>query len=214
MRWGMRGELTRLEQAVVDAAGREDADASAARGFFVGGELTCDLDTMELLLVERAQLALYPDLYEAYDRTYTTDADAYFARQVPELLWEVQLTGILTILASSIFEERLTGGIRYVPEEAGGPALLAHTVMSEPAVWPDDEAKSFDQDDQLSAVWPAGDGSVVQIQAIWRQIDVGGGLTAETDLVTDVTASGFRSSQRDNGVLCASGWPDSADESR
>jgi hypothetical protein len=52
------------------------ADPSSTRGVVVAASLPCSFEKARAILAARNQLALYPDLYAAHARTYTSDVRA------------------------------------------------------------------------------------------------------------------------------------------
>ncbi|MFN7146656.1 MAG: hypothetical protein ACK4YP_22975, partial [Myxococcota bacterium] len=72
----LEGTVTDLTSDEIDAAGADGPDPEPARGMFTAGFVDCTPEEMDRILVAEDQMALYPDNYLAYERTYAGDPDA------------------------------------------------------------------------------------------------------------------------------------------
>lgn len=198
---GSLTDLDAAEVALVDL--RWTPDPAAARGVVLINPVPCSLAALEPILYDLEQDALYPGTYDAYTRVYTSDFDAYVAREVPHLSWRSDITA--TILGATYTEEVL-GGLRWSPAVEGvsgawGPVLMGRAYIPEPAVFESD-GKSFDQDYQLEVWWERAPGEVVHFYAVWRQGDYGAGLTSDSDAVAGLLLDGLEDWDRDTAALC------------
>ncbi len=196
---GSLEDLTPDEQSVVELDA--PADPAEATGIFLAGELLCDMATLESIVIDLDQLALYPDAYDTYERTYLDDADAYLDRAAPMLGWETNYTTTPPIGAP--YSERLYGGVRWVPAgDEGGALLLARVWMPEPAVFESGSAR-FEQDYQIEAYVERSDGVLVHAYAIWREFDLGAGLDMENEGVQRLTLDSLGDWDRATEQRCA-----------
>lgn len=205
---GTVGALSDAEAAVVEVDGAPDL--ALAHGLYVSRALACDLAPLEEILYDLDQEGIYEaatgeEAYDAYDRAYTTDLDAYVAREAPQVAWDVTYVAPDSMLPR--YTARVLGGLRWVPApaegEAGiGPVLLARTWMPAPAVF-DEGSHRFDQDYQVEVYW-ARDGQTAHLYGMWRELEYFG-MTLENDGVKSLILDGLYDFDDDTEAVCA-GW--------
>lgn len=196
----IRGTVSDLVAAQTE--GFSAQDPAEARGFFLVNTFSCELATLEPLLYRLDQDALYPGVYDRYERVYVSDLDAYLAREAPTLGWEIELDA--TILGST-YTEWLGGELRHLAatEEAPG-VLLQRTWMPVPAVF-ESGSRTFEQDYQLEAYVQRAPGEILHVYAIWREISLGLGLTQDDDAVVNVTLNNLEDWDEQTERLCGGG---------
>lgn len=200
---GLISDLAAEDLATVGLS--ETHDPTLAAGMYLSNVFACELGQLEEIVYHLAQDELYEGVYDAYSRSYTSDFDAYVAREAPTLGWEVEISTSVG-LPNSAYTEWLDGGVRYVPDSDYGPVLLARTWMPGPAEFEDPD-KSFEQDYQIEVYWERAPGEIVHLYAIWRQIDLGGGLDQDSDLVVGTTLNNLAKWDEATAELCAEGRP-------
>ena len=82
------GSISSLSQADLDELGRENQDASALSGVFFVNKVACSIAGIEPNVYHLAQDELHLDTYDAYSRSYSSDFDAYIARETDFLSWD------------------------------------------------------------------------------------------------------------------------------
>lgn len=201
---GLITRLDRDEQATVEMEG--DQDPAEATGWYVAGPLACPFADTEQILYALDQEGLYEsatgkESYEAYDRVYTSDLDAYTSRAEPFLTWTTTytVTPVLTTYTAVIL-----GSLRYVPEQDGvGPMLLQRSHLPAPATFASETQDFFEQDYQLDIVLPHGDG-VVHAYGNWRDLQ-SAGLEDESAGVQNLLIDGLVGYYQDLETVCAAG---------
>lgn len=181
-----------------------EKDPADARGMLIINPLPCTVEQVERFTYELNQDELYPDAYDAYSRTYTSDADAYIAREVPTLSWEVDLTG--TTIGVT-YTEHLNGGIRWVPalddeQSPFGAIAVNRTWMPTPATFANENNREFDQDYQIEVQYETTPGLVVHFYAIWRHVDYGAGMDSENDGLVNTQMDGIVDWDDVTAALC------------
>lgn len=191
------GTISSLTEDDVAHVERETSpDPADAQGFFIATRFPCSIERMEEIVTEPDQNAQY-EAYDSYERTYTSDIDAYFERSSPTLTWDIDLQATpITATYTALF----TGGVRRVEESDA--ALLQHTWMPEPAVF-EQEGNVFEQDYQIEAYFPRGD-DVVHLYGMWRQMEIGQ-FTIEDDVFLTTLVEGLIDWDRRTEELCAAG---------
>lgn len=214
----IRGEQRRFTQEhldVVDLYAPEDDDGSwappdpaLARPVYLINRFTCGIDALERVLYHLDQNALY-EQYDTYERTYTSDFDAYTARTTDRIDWTATLTA--GNIATGAYEETLLGGMRRiaVPERAEGDwadtdYLITRTWLPYPAKG--NEGLEFNQDYQLEIYLPWGDDEIVHLYGIWRELR-SGLLTFEDFTVMSITMTNLLAWDDTTERLCAEGRP-------
>lgn len=212
---GTQERFTADELAVVDLHAPPDDDGSwtlpdpaLARPIFMVNRFSCAMDQLERVLIDLDQMGLFGG-YDAYSRTYTSSADDYLAGTVPDLTWQAVIQASYPIAGK--YEETLDGGVRRVALSAESPfagpeALLARTWLPFPATNLDG-AIDFRQDYQLELYLPWGDGEIIHLYGIWREIGLGALGSMESDAVARVTLNNLATWDDKIEVLCAEGRP-------
>jgi hypothetical protein len=200
---GTLSDMTADEQALVflDPA----RDITLAAGMFITNVLPCTMDQIERITIEIDQAGLYPGTYDTYERAYTSDADAYLARETPYLTWTSSIDA--TVLGAS-YHEDIEGGTRFVPDTDGegfGDMLLTRVWLPTPAEFESDD-KSFDQDYQLEIYYPLSSTEVVHYYVLWRQMDYGGGLDTDDASVQGLMIGALLDWDKANADLCEGGF--------
>lgn len=178
-----------------------DADPAAASGFYMVNTFNCPIDQLERVLYHLEQDELFE--YDAYQRTYTSDFDAYTAREVDTLTWEVDIEA--SVLGNK-YTENIHGGLRYIPETDFGPAILARTYLTEPANFTEGNG-SFDQDYQMEVYYERAPGEIVHLYALWRQFDWGSGMDQDSEIAVRVNLNGLADWDEETEKICEEGGP-------
>lgn len=178
-----KSQMKRLEAADLKVVGLDANDPSKARGLMIVNTYACTLDKLEQILISREQATLYPDVYDEYARTYSSDRDAYLARSRPSLTWDVAMKVSLPV--GDQYAAAVKGSVtRYAGSADGatkGPFLVARTWLTTPATFKDAASQSyFRQDYQIEVYWEESPGKIFHTYGMWREIRVGGfNLTLE-----------------------------------
>lgn len=179
-----KGQMrNRLEKADLEVVGLSEVnDPATARGIFIVNTYACTLDKLQGILIALDQKAQYDGVYDAYTRTYTSDADAFTSGASNTLTWDVTVKASLPI--NDAYTSQLKGGIRRITVPAGsmvkGPVLVTRTWLTEPAKFGDGSSSYFRQDYQVEIYWEQEPGKIFHAYGMWREIKVGGfNLTIE-----------------------------------
>lgn len=159
--------LSHEEQALVPLV--EPGDPDLALGLLSGGRIACDLAAVEKVVYALEQDEIFSG-YTAYERTYTSDLDAYEAREVDTLGWHTTYSA--TVLAT--YTADIDAVLRWT---ADGPVLIERAWLPSPAVF-ESGSDRFDQDYQLQVFWPVDDGTTGYLYGTWRELEYAG-LTLE-----------------------------------
>jgi hypothetical protein len=201
------GTLSDLAPADLELVGLGDRDPGLASGMFLLNRFPCDLDVLERTLIALNQDELYGGAYDAYARTYTSDADAWLSGDTERLTWDISLT---SSYVGSTFDETLRGEIRRVPsldDEATpfGPVLFQRTWMPTPAVFASGSNR-FEQDYQIEVYYQVAPGEIAHQYAIWREIEVAG-LDNDSEILVGITLNNLAKFDEGTAAICADGGP-------
>lgn len=200
-----RGFISRLSAQELAVVGLQDTnDPSTARGFFITNVFPCTLDALDGIVRAVDQKAQYPEAYDDYQRTYTSDADAYANRTAPTLTWDVALSAKLV---TAPYTSSLKGGLRRVVPASGkpsfGPFLVARTWLPTPATFKNpDPATSFGQDYQIELFWERAPGELFHAYGMWRDLRLGLGFTTEDNGVANTLMTGLLDWDKKTAELC------------
>lgn len=198
-------DLSDTEQAIVVVD--PPRDVALAAGIYVADVVGCSLDQIERITIDLDQDELYPGSYDTYVRNYTSDVDAYLARETPYLTWESNIDA--TVL-NARYHEDVTGGARYVTDDGSvegghGDMFISRVTLTAPADYEED-GKSFDQDYQLDIYYALSDSEVVHFYPLWRQYDYGSGFDQDSSSAQSLMIGGLFDYDDDNAALCADGF--------
>ena len=145
--------------------------------------------------------AIGKDSYEAYDRVYTSDIDAYVGRETAFVTWTTTYT-VQPVF--STYTAVISGSMRYVPEQDGvGPMVIQRSYLPDIATFNGDTEDFFEQDYQLDVVLPATDGSK-HGYANWRDLK-SAGLEDEDTGVQNLLIDGLETYYQNLDTVCAAG---------
>jgi hypothetical protein len=165
-------------------------DPATASGMYSINMLPCAIDDLEPVLWAANQDELYTEVYEGYERTFTSDEQAYAAGTTDLITWTAE---IQSELLGTNFTEHLIGGIHRTPASEASPRgklLVQRTVMDGPAEFEND-SKSLNQDYQIEVYWERVPGETMHLYGIWRELDLGAGLTMENTEVQRIILNNF-----------------------
>jgi hypothetical protein len=201
----LRGSISRLGVEDLEViGGLEGVDPAAANGFYLVTTFDCTAAGLERIYAHLEQDELYVGVYDSYTRTYTSDAEAYFARETPFLDWDVELS---SELLGTPYTEYLRGGLRWVPGAEGrGDTVIARTWMWQPSVF-EGSNKVFDQDYQIEVFYEVEPGRLLHLYGLWRHVDMGG-LTSDDDAVVNIVINNLIDWDEGTAELCAQGLPE------
>ena len=200
------GSVTPLTAEEVALVGVTDRDPADAPGVFLVNAYTCTLEQLEPILLHAAQDELYEGVYDRYDRSYTTSREAFEAREISTMAWEVSYEASLFGTAYSAVIE---GGLRAIPDvEAArhGAFLMGRTHLPEPAEFEGD-SRSQSQDYQLEIWQSRDDGSLLHIYGLWREADFGSGITSADEGSQRLLLNNLRQWDDETEAHCAAGRP-------
>ncbi len=202
------GSLSDLDPEALGSAEVEAPEPSKAAGVYMLRRLRCSLPQLERVLAHQAQDELYPDAYDTYDRSFTTDRAAYMGGDEDLLRWDVDYTA--TILGKS-YESKVIGALRRIPkidaeQSPFGDTLVARAHIPEPAVFEKDST-SLRQDYQIEMYYPVGKGEVLHAYAIWREADFGAGINSDSEGSQRLLLNNLDSWDKETEALCEAGRP-------
>jgi hypothetical protein len=195
------GDLTADDLALIG----KTADPAAPQGMLLVDDLDCTLDQVERLVVAKNQTELYPDLYDAYTRTYVTNVQDLLMGKSPTVVWHTDYTASAV---SRTYVAGLTGGARRVPgaNPLGGDVILSRTILDNPAKFIAGEDAAFDQDYQIELYYAVEPRKIRHFYALWRQFRIGG-LDAESDLYVNLVLGNLRDFDVRTGIICRNDTP-------
>ena len=200
------GQLTSLDADEIALVG-SDADPAEAVGIYMVNPLTCDLETVDDIVIALEQDELY-DSFDEYQRAYTSDAGAYSRREVLTLTWTVEYT--VTVPLAGTYSATLNSGARWVPAVTDnlspfGPVLLTWSTLAEPGEF-EDEDGVFDQDYRVEVYYQPDAGRVLHSEAIWRHMDAGL-VDMESENIQRLVLDGLADWDDRTDEICEAGGP-------
>jgi hypothetical protein len=200
-----RGFISRLAPGELAVVGLEGTvDPAKARGLYVTNVFPCTLEKFTAIVTALDQKAQYPEAYDTYERTYSSDASAFTGGSATTLTWDVTTT---TKLVTAPYTSSLKGGVRRVVPAAGktpfGPLLIARTWLPAPAVFKNpDPNTSFEQDYQIEIFWERTPGELFHAYGMWRDLRLGLGFTTEDNGVANTILTGLLDWDKKTVELC------------
>ncbi|MCP4918178.1 MAG: hypothetical protein GY913_14795 [Proteobacteria bacterium] len=156
----------------------------------------CDLATVEDLVIALEQDELF-DIFDHYDRTYTTSLEEWESEAVP-LTWTSDYGFSIPLTGTA--DATLLGEIRRLDDDV----LAAVNVLAEPAVW-EEEGNVFDEDFRLEA-WVLVDGTPIHVEGLWRHMDAGA-YNTENESIRNLVRNGIVDWDDQMMASCETGPP-------
>lgn len=181
------------------------ADPASAQGMLVISELDCSLDQISKMLTAKNQPALYPQVFDTYDRTYKTNIQDFLGGAAPQLDWST------TYSASALgvsYESTVVGSARHVANATsdGQPVLIGRLYLDGPAKILKGDDTEYLQDYESALYYPRGENKVLHFYAIWRQLHVSG-LSSDSDFYIASTLGGLIDFEKRTSKVCRDGQP-------
>jgi len=200
----LEGSLSPLSLEDVQAVGIE-RDPAGAQGLLMARDFACDFGRLEEILIDVEQDELYEGSYDRYERSYTTDVDAWTQGESNQVEWEVEYDANLL---GTEYTASVIGGMRRVrglPADVSecGTALLGRFYLPEPAEFDEGSSKTLDFNFQVEIFYEAEPGRIVHFYATWQQSEIGAGLTSDTDGVQSVILTSMADWDSQTEKLCA-----------
>ena len=199
------GSLSALDGEEVALVGKDASGADALAGIYILDVVHCGVAELEAQTYATDQDVLHPGTYVSYDRVYTSDLQAYQARQTEWLRWvsTYEVEGFGANYSASI-----DGSMRYLDALAtegatpAGPAFLSRGVLVEAAWFDDDGDRGIYQDYQLEVYWERAPAETVHVYVIWREMVYLGSADFNSEAVQGFVIDGLLDWDADAEVLC------------
>lgn len=204
------GTISRMSMEEAALVGVTDRDPQDAVGLYLLNVVPCQWDDLMAVLSYPEQDELYADLYDYYGRTFDESAslEGWLAGSTTRIDYDIAYGA--TVLGSS-YGVDARGALRTIPEidaerSPFGEFLIQRSHMPKPAVYEEDNAKSFEQDYQIELYWQTG-GHIVHAYGLWRQADYGSGFDSESESAQRILLNGLIDWDKTTGENCAAGLP-------
>lgn len=196
-----RSAVEALPPEEQEAITEEELDAgtvvqlSDQQGMVVASVIPCPVQDVLDVYVRTDQDVVHGG-YEAYDRAYTADRDAFDDGE--PLSWETNYT--VSVLTST-YDATILGQVRWVDEDRTYAVARAH--LPEPAEFTRG-GKYFRQDYQLDLYAPTDSGETVHVFAVWRDMNLAGFHSSNTGYIATVSNE-FRAADGRTAEACGGG---------
>ena len=199
----IEGGVTHLTPEAISVFGR-DVDPTNATGVILVDWIDCTSEEIEALLAYPAQDELYVGVYDLYERDSTAGIEAFLDGTSDTVGWDLLYTsGVLGVKYT--VESRTL--MRRVMTEQHGPALVARSVMMEPAVFEkEDSNNEFFQDYHFEIYWPH-DGGLLHMYALWKDIKLLG-FEDEEEGIQRLVLNNLVDWDEGTSQICTNGIPD------
>ena len=193
------GSISNLAQSDLDALGRADQDASLLSGVFFVNKVSCPVSGIEPNVYALAQDELHPNTYDAYERVYTSNFDAYVAREENMLTWDTtyDISGF-----GYEYTAYLESSLRYAAKESDSDfadMIISRTILKDPAYFDEDSTdRGLFQDFQMEIYYQLEDGDALHFYGIWREMTLFGETTFASESAQRLVLDGL--SDWDNDI--------------
>ena len=198
------GGLSELSEEQAAMAGVE-RDASIATGLFIARDFECDMPALLEILSTVEQGELYPDGYDTYGRSYTSDREAWDRGDTDFLRWDASYS---SSLIGATYSAEVDGLLRRVTGldpliSANDTGVVSRLTLREPAEFEDSTSKELTLNFQLEFFYEREPGRVVHHYATWQHADMGAGITTGDSAVQSIILSSMASWDDRTEELCA-----------
>jgi len=175
-------------------------DISEAIGLHIIDRIPCTEAALLDVMLHKDQMEIYGS-YDAYERTYDDDPEAFRNGEVDQLTWTGSIDATIPLAGTYTYDFRAEARRVSLDE---GTGFLTRTWMPTPATWTK-EKPIFDQDYQLEVWRPTADGeAMIHIYPVWRVMEALGFTMSDTPMQT-TTLSQMAKWDRRTGELCTEG---------
>lgn len=201
---GLLRDLSAEELTVVEM---QDRDPKPAQGMYLVNMFDCELPKLEKIMYGLNQGENYSEIYDSYERQYTSSLDDYLSRSSKTISWT--FTYEATPLPSARYRASSNGGLRYLGttdevQPSHGPVILQRTWMPQPAEYLETDANVFDLDFQMEIFFEPEPGRIAHFCPFWRHMAYNGvGASTDDNWVIDKILDGFRDWDARTAELCA-----------
>ena len=203
-----KGSISALTQPEINLVNKENQDASLLNGVYFANIIPCSVEFAEQSIYATNQDELHPGDYVRYDRSYTSDFEAYTAREEFLLTWETnyEVDGL-----GYSYEAWLDSAMRYIPSVEDiedptidlGAAFLSRGVLREAAYFDEDSTdRGMLQDFQMEVYWERAPKETVHIYFIWREMIILGDTDFSSDTVQNFVLDGLADWDADMAERC------------
>ncbi|MEC7240432.1 MAG: hypothetical protein VXW32_04285 [Myxococcota bacterium] len=198
------GALTELTTEQAQMAG-VNRDASVATGLFIARDFECDMPALLEVLTTVDQGELYPDGYETYGRSYTSDREAWDRGSEDFLRWDASYS---SSLIGATYSAEVDGLLRRVTGldpliSADGTGVISRLTLMNPVEFEGSTSKELTLNFQLEFFYEREPGRVVQNNATLQHADMGAGVTTDDSAVQAIILSSMASWDDRTEELCA-----------
>lgn len=199
------GSITSLSADELALVGMGDNSLDDLHGVFMANDVACSTDLLEYQIYATNQDEMHPDTYVSYEREYTTDLEAFQARETEWLEWRSTYVVQDTSVSYSAV---ILGTMRYVEDlgrgsDLAGPLLVSRGVLEAPAYTDDDQDRGMFQDYQLEVYLPREDESL-HLYAMWREANFFG-MDFGNEGMQRFVLNGMADWDADSETLCGVG---------
>ena len=196
------GSIMPLSQSDLDEVGRENQEASMLSGVFFINKVNCSIEGIAPNVYNLDQDVLHPDTYDAYNREYTSDFEAYLTEEEEFLSWDTtyDISGF-----GYDYTAYLESTLRNVPKDGNGFAdmLISRTLLKEPAYFDEGStARGLFQDFQMEIYYQLESGQSLHLYAIWREMILFGDMSFASESAQRLVLDGLSDWDRDMEENC------------
>ena len=198
------GIVANLAKEDTDRTGYTHADPANGVGVYIINPVACTMDQMVDLVTMKDQVGTY-GTYEAFDRTWVQDVEAFQEGDSATAIWEDDFRYINSILGID-YVANTEGTGRWIPEldddmTPWGRMLVTRRVMTAPATM-DKEDHTYPQDWRVEVYYERAPGQIVHLAAMWREA-VFGSLSHESELTQRTLLNGLKDWDSASDEACA-----------
>ncbi len=201
-----RGLLRDLSVEELTVVEMQDRDPKPAQGMYLINMYDCTLPKLEKILYGLNQGENYSEIYDSYERQYSSGLEEYSSRNSKTIDWT--FTYVATPLPSASYRATSHGGLRYLGGDDGatlshGPVILQRTWMPKAAEYLETDANVFDLDFQMEIFFEPEPGRIAHFCPFWRHMAYNGvGASTDDNWVIDKILDGFRDWDTRTAELC------------
>ncbi len=191
--------LPEEEQAAIDDAALDAGTyvrLADQQGMIIASVIPCAVEDVVGIHVRLDQDEIHGG-YDAYDRAYLTDADAFFAGDLDALAWRTDYT--VSVIGST-YDATILGDLRWVDID-GARMGYGRAHLPEPGTF-ESGGGYFRQDYHLDLFYERAPGETVHVFGVWRDLKVAGFHSSNPAFIATVS-SRFVESDEEIAALCA-----------
>ncbi|MBN2360527.1 MAG: hypothetical protein JXR83_13815 [Deltaproteobacteria bacterium] len=202
-----RSLLDDLNSDELEPVEMSDRDPAPAQGMLLVDRFDCTMEQLQAVFLDPDQGAIYPEIYQEYQRTVLTDLEAFKARTTNLVSFRNYYQA--QPLPAARYEATTRCDLRYIGADPEvelpfGPMFIQRIWLPQPVHYFDTDANVFDLDFQVEIFYQTAPGKMGKFYPFWRHMAFNGvGASTDDEWIIDIVLDGQEDWDVRTAEVCA-----------